>query len=348
MEEFTSENLSKWGRTKDHLRNIWGYIKRYPIFFGVAVFIIAAVIAVPFLGSKIIEYAPRPSQNIPQSTLAGLVCQDYNRRPIAVMLASDPSARPLTGISNAEMVFEIPVTPNGVTRLMAVYQCNEPDEIGSIRSARNAFVDIAIGLDAILTHWGGEEIAHNRLKGGEMDNLDAFVYEEEGVFYRKRGVPSPHDGFTSYELMYDQSAELGYNLTTEYEGYPHTKGKEQIGDERKVVRTYDPPFNVEWFYNENVNRYDRFRTGEAEMDKDNKRQVQADVVVVIETTGSYTNIDYYEVDMIGSGKATVYQNGEEIKGRWTKESVSAPIKFHNEQGEEIQFKPGIIWIEIVI
>ena len=235
MEEFTSESLNRW----DRFRAVWEYIKRYPVFFSVAALIIVAIIAVPYLGSKIIEYAPRPSQNIPQSTLAGIVCQEYNRRPIAIMLASDPSARPLTGISNAEMVFEMPVTPNGVTRLMAVYQCNEPDEIGSIRSARNTFVDIAVGLDAILAHWGGEETAHDRLKAGIMDNLDAFVYEEEGVFYRKNGVPAPHDGFTSYDLMYDQSAELGYRLTTEFEGYLHLRGRKQIGDERMVVRTYE-------------------------------------------------------------------------------------------------------------
>jgi hypothetical protein len=342
MDDFTSENISK----PSHFRLAWEYIRRYPVFFGIAAFILAAIIAVPFLGSKIIEYAPRSQKYIPQSTLAGIVCQEYDRRPIAIMLATDPEARPLVGISNAEMVFEMPVTPGGVTRIMAVYQCNEPEEIGSIRSARNSFIDIALGLDAIYAHWGGEETAHNRLKGGIMDNLDAFVYEGP-VFYRKKGVPSPHDGFTSYEAMHDQSVELGYNLTTEFEGYSHLKGKEQIGEERKVVRTYDAPFNVEWFYNEDVNRYDRFRAGEAEMDKSNGRQVQADVVIVIETTGIATSIDYYEVDMIGSGNATIYQNGEEIKGEWVKESESAPLKFYNQQGDEIQFKPGIIWVEIV-
>jgi hypothetical protein len=334
-------------RIKGYLIAIWDYIKRYPTFFIIAAFIIAAVIAIPFLGSKIIEYAPRSEKELPQSTLTGIVCQDYDRRPIAIMLASDLEARPLTGISSAEMVFEMPVNSVGVTRLMAVYQCNKPKDIGSIRSSREEFIGLALGLDAIYVHWGGEKKALDRLNAGVMDNIDAFLYEEEGVFYRKKGVPGPHNGFTSYKKLYNKAVELGYEMTTTFEGYPHLKGKEIIGDERKVVRVYEDPFNVEWFYNEDTNSYDRFRTGEAEIDKANDRQVRADVVIVVETTGVPDGIEYYDVDLVGSGNATVYQNGEEIKGIWDKETEDAPLKFYNQIREEIPLKPGIIWVEIV-
>jgi len=51
--------------------------------------------------------------------------------------------------------------------------------------------------------------------------------------------------------------------------------------------------------------------------------------------------------MIGSGDTVVYQNGEEIKGRWEKKTESAPFKFYDQNDNEIPFKPGIIWVEIV-
>src|SRR6185369_17960250 len=57
------------------------------------------------------------------SSIAGLNCDTAQRRPVAVMLASDPEARPLSGIGQADAVVEMPVTPNGVTRYMAIYQC---------------------------------------------------------------------------------------------------------------------------------------------------------------------------------------------------------------------------------
>lgn len=62
------------------------------------------------------------------------------RRPIAVMLGNDPVARPLSGLSKAEMVIEMPVLINDITRLMAVYQVNSPSEIGGVRSARHNFI----------------------------------------------------------------------------------------------------------------------------------------------------------------------------------------------------------------
>ena len=49
------------------------------------------------------------------SSITGLACSGADVRPIAVMLASDPEARPLSGISQADMVFEMPVDPTGIT-----------------------------------------------------------------------------------------------------------------------------------------------------------------------------------------------------------------------------------------
>src|SRR5437870_3059468 len=74
------------------------------------------------------------------SSIAGLKCDNAQRRPVAVMMPSDPEAKPLSGISAADLVMEMPVTPNGVTRFMAIFQCQTPKEIGSVRSAREDFI----------------------------------------------------------------------------------------------------------------------------------------------------------------------------------------------------------------
>ena len=65
----------------------------------------------------------------------------------------DPEARPLSGIGQADVIIEMPVTPNSVTRFMAVYQCQTPKEIGSVRSAREDFIPLAAGFNTIYAHW---------------------------------------------------------------------------------------------------------------------------------------------------------------------------------------------------
>ena len=98
------------------------------------------------IGSSSGETVKKPS------SIAGLNCETAQRRPVAVMLASDPEARPLSGIGQADVVVEMPVTPNGVTRYMAIYQCQTPKEIGSVRSAREDFVPLAAGFSIIYAH----------------------------------------------------------------------------------------------------------------------------------------------------------------------------------------------------
>ncbi|MFX1495300.1 MAG: DUF3048 C-terminal domain-containing protein, partial [Promethearchaeota archaeon] len=56
-----------------------------------------------------------------------------------------------------------------------------------------------------------------------------------------------------------------------------------------------------------------------------------------------------DVDVEGTGELIVYRNGEEIRGTWKKEGSYQPTKlyFLDEDGKEIKFFPGKIWIEIM-
>ena len=74
-------------------------------------------------------------ENYKKSLLNGIECENANRRPFAVMLAGDLEAWPLSGIAKADLVIEMPVVTGGITRYLAIYVCNNPTEIGSIRSA---------------------------------------------------------------------------------------------------------------------------------------------------------------------------------------------------------------------
>src|SRR3989339_777069 len=87
--------------------------------------------------------------------ISGLACENWNRRPIAVMQPSDLQARPAAGFSEADMVFELPAYTSSVTRLLGVYSCAIPKEIGAMRSARHDHIALAGAIDAFFIHWGG-------------------------------------------------------------------------------------------------------------------------------------------------------------------------------------------------
>ena len=57
---------------------------------------------------------------------------------------------------------------------------------------------------------------------------------------------------------------------------------------------------------------------------------------------------YHEsITTIGTGPATIFQNGQAIEGTWTKSSQSSQIVFRDANGDNIQFTPGQVWIAAI-
>ena len=286
-----------------------------------------------------------------KSLITGLDCISADSRPIAVMLASDIETRPLSGISQADMVFEMPVDPTGITRFMAIFQCEKPKEIGSVRSARNDFIPLVAGIGAVYAHWGGEHGALEKLNSRVVDNVDALKYEGE-IFYRKSGIRPPHNGFTNLDLITKTAQNLKYDLKNNFSGYPHQKDipKKNLSNLANQINiSYPGRYTVSWTYDSETNSYKRFRGGSAENDKDNGQIVKAGVVVVMNTSSKFLREQYISVDVQGEGVVQIYQNGMVVNGKWSKDHLQLDSKlyFYDDSGKEIKLAPGKIWVEIV-
>ncbi len=278
------------------------------------------------------------------SSITGQKCGDASSRPFAVMVSSDKEARPLSGIGEADMVFEMPVVENGFTRMMAVFQCGRPKEVGSVRSSRLDFVPLALGLDAIYAHFGGEHEVLEELNSGVIDNIDGLKYDEI-YYYRKKGIPRPHNSFTDFNLMAEIAKKLDYDLEEAKISYPH----EDRSKSRGIVEPeplFNGNFRVIWRYNKETNSYLRNRAGADEIDKNTGKQVETKNVAIIETSASPVNKDYIRVKTVGSGSAAVYRDGIVVSGNWEKKDDHAKMFFYDKDGKEIDFAPGSIWVEI--
>ncbi|HWA64635.1 MAG TPA: DUF3048 domain-containing protein [Candidatus Paceibacterota bacterium] len=322
---------------------------------------IAGIVGLVFLGvwlsrSIQLNIIGHNVQSQPTSPIAGLPCDNAIQRPVAVMLASDPEARPLSGIGQADLVIEMPVTPDGITRFMTVFQCQTPKEIGSVRSAREDFIPLAAGFDSVYAHWGGEHGALDELNQHVIDNVNALYYDGT-IFYRKPGIPAPHNGFTTLDLLRGQATKLGYDLTKNFSGYLHSTDA-PVKNLSNVASSIAIPYsgysgldNVDWMYNAANNAYLRSRGHASEIDKNTGQQVQASAVVLMHTDSHILREgdQYIVVRTTGSGPADIYQNGIVISGTWQKDAAAldSPLRFFDNQNKEIKFVPGSIWIEIV-
>jgi len=289
--------------------------------------------------------------SVPISPLSGLACDNAARRPIAAMISGDTITRPLSGLAEADLVINMPVITDSITRLMAIYVCNSPKEIGSIRSARTDYITLAKGLDAILAHWGGSHFALDKLDNGAMDNLDALT-NPDNAFYRKSNIAAPHNGFSSYSRLLAAAQKLGYRLQGQEVGYLHFDlGKEPIGTTTKTLSIGFPgEFAVKYQYDPTSNSYLRFRGGTKEIDRNTGAQVATKNVVIMRAPSYQIEGQYNAVQVEGQNEAVVYRGGEEIKGVWKKAAggnQTSKLFFYDSSGQEIKFVPGQIWIEVV-
>lgn len=282
------------------------------------------------------------------NSISGTKCDNAQRRPFAVMLAGDLEAWPLSGIGEADLIIEMPAVTDDITRYMAVYVCNNPKEIGSIRSARHDFIPLAMGFDAIFAHWGGSHFALDKLDNKIMDNVNA-LYLDGSVFYRKPGLPKPHDGFTTIERLEDYSKRMGYRLTNEFAGYQFYEEENPSDKDGEITIEYPYIYKVDYKYEAKTNSYLRFKGDKKDKDKLDGQQISAKNVVIMYAASRQIEGQYNDVDVEGKGDAIVYQNGWEIKGKWKKDKgdLKSKLYFYNESGEEIKFVPGQIWIQIV-
>jgi hypothetical protein len=294
------------------------------------------------------------------SPLTGVQCDNYKQRPIAVMMAGDAVARPLSGLSQADIVVEMPVITGSVTRLMGVYVCNLPDEVGSIRSARHDYISLVRGWDAIYVHWGGSHFALNELKTGKrytgedlgkVPDIDAI--SSSGQFFRKSTVPAPHNGFVSLPKVIDLAKKREYALETNLEGYKfqskkNIEAQKQDSKNGKLYVGFGGVFATSWEYNKEDNTYTRYWAGQKDVDRgNNDAEIKAKNIIVMRASSRQIEGQYNEVTIYGKGEGKIYHNGQEKNITWKKEGFKDTLRFYGEDGQEILLVPGQTFIQVI-
>src|SRR5256886_9909217 len=124
-----------------------------------------------------------------------------DRRPLIVKIDNAPAARPHYGLAQADMVFEI-LVEGFVTRLAAVFQSQDPQTIGAVRSARLADRSLTPMFDGALVYSGTSTYEKPLIQGDASDGkyLDLSADYTSG-YYRVNFRPGPYDMFTSATAM---------------------------------------------------------------------------------------------------------------------------------------------------
>jgi len=283
------------------------------------------------------------------SPLTGVLVADEavtKQAVTGVMIENSPEARPQSGIKDSGVVFEA-IAEGGITRFLVLYQGQKPQLIGPVRSVRPYYIAWAAAFDASIAHVGGSDDALAEIRNGNYRDIDQFF--NSGSYWRSSDRYAPHNVYTSFEKIDALNAAKGYT-TSSFTGFTRIDGKTSTTlDATNINVTISSAlFNSSYAYDATTNTYARSQAGEAHLDRE-LGQISPSVVIAMRVdelnTGDYKN--HENITTVGSGNATIFQNGTATNVTWTKNSKTEQIKFTDAVGADVPLIRGQTWLVAV-
>ncbi len=319
--------------------------------------IVSGVVSAVYLSQKPAEQtvtkkpAPKPAPEPEKyySPLTGSLVDSYDKTTQAVtgiMIENSPDARPQSGLKNSGVVFEA-IAEGGITRFLVIYQDEKPQLIGPVRSVRMYYVDWIAAFNASIGHIGGSSAALAEVRNGSYRDIDQFF--NSGAYWRATDRFAPHNVYTSFERLDALNQSKGYTSST-FTGFTR---KDSIASTAPTATSIDvtisgPLFNSHYAYNATTNTYDRSEGGVPHLDREDG-QISPRTVVVINVIETTVFEDGYResINAIGSGKATIFQDGTVQEVNWKKASKADQIKFTDASGVDVPLARGQTWITAI-
>ena len=283
------------------------------------------------------------------------------KRPIAVMFNNLEKALPQLGVGQADVIYEI-VAEGGITRMMGLFQdIQGVGDLGSIRSARDYYVNLAYGHDAIYVHAGGSPQAYEAIKGWGVSAID-FVNGPCGVdswrdANRRANAGYEHSLLTSSSNLVEQMPSWfrqehkdGYQVGWTFD--------EQLPAGGEAAAALTVPFSTyktgyftyqeedgQYAISQHINGNDH-----TYVDGNTDEPVLVSNVLVLYTDISVIAGDSagrMSVRTTGSGDGILLRDGQLYPITWQRDSKSSCYRFLGENGEEISLKPGSSYINVV-
>lgn len=295
--------------------------------------------------------------------LTGLPCEEdlSQKRPVAVMLNNLKAAQPQQGNSQADIIYEM-LAEGGITRMLAVYL--EPEGlglIGSVRSARQYYWEVAQGHDAVYIHAGASPEFYetkNRLGLFTVDGVNGYYSSASaGMFWRNRErVPGhyyayEHSLLTSGEAITTMLAK--WELEEHTDGYAYEMAFANDGAPAGGVSalTVSVPFSgsktTVFRYDGDTGLYLVEEYGEAYIDGNDGSQVAVTNLLALQTT--YTVVDNagrVKVDL-SSGKGWFACGGKMIPITWEKGGADQQLRYFTEDGQPLALGRGVSYVCVI-
>ncbi len=269
---------------------------------------------------------------------------DYPIRPaIGVKIDNSIDARPQTGLTKADVVYDI-IVEGGITRLLAVFHSQDATRIGPVRSARTSDISIMAALNQpIFAYSGGNSGVLAAVEEAPMISLTES--SARTAFVRDEGRFAPHNLYTSTAALYRDAEDLEPGVPESQFQFRFPGEASTLGRSAAGVAVSIGIENVS--YSWNGSSWDR-STGGRPTEDTTAGQVSPQNVIVMFTNYTTSPADASSPDArtVGSGDAWIFTDGKVIEARWVRGTATAAIQYVDADNQQIPLTAGQTWVEL--
>jgi hypothetical protein len=266
-----------------------------------------------------------------------------SRRPIVVRVPNDPSARPQSGLAQADIVFEMPVE-GGLTRYAVVFHSQDSDKVGPVRSARLSDLQTTPMLRGILVHVGAQTQTLGRIRDaaakGDFVDMDQFTHGN--AFDRVSDRPAPQNVYTSTKRIRDAAGDNAkVKVPALAFGENTAAGKD--------VSTFTVPYagDAKVIYEPAGDTFKRTQSGQAsDVNPVNVVVIKTDVKDVPGYVEDELGSLSLDIRLTGDGQAVVLSGGKRYDCTWRR-GRDDQFRFVDNTATEIKLRPGLTWFHVV-
>lgn len=284
------------------------------------------------------------------------------KRPVAIMINNLKPSLPQVGISQADVLYEC-LVEGGTTRLMMVVTNYEDlDIVGSVRSSRDYYLDLAQNHDAIYVHAGGSPLAYDNIRSRKINNLDGVNMYIPSMFYRdterRKTMALEHTLMTTGKGIvsgieykkYRTEIKSDFNSPFNFIEY----GKERLlpaaNPAKHVIIQYNSVQFPQYIYRGKTNTYIRYQyNGQAHMDAGNNTQLEFTNVILLVCKHGDLNDEKGRIGIETTGTGTGYYiyGGRYEKINWSKKTRDTPVVLTNTDGTPLIMNCGKTAINLI-
>lgn len=295
----------------------------------------------------------KPVNYNPLTGIADLDADAIGKRPIAVMVENHPQARPQWGLCTPDIVIEGEVE-GGITRMMWLYsKVSNVAKIGPTRSARHDYVELAEGLDAIYVHFGGSDLAYNKIKADSVNSVDGITNGSYFARDRSRKVATEHTAYTTGENIMSAISKKAFrtDIDSSYSSpFKFASEKRTLagGVCNSVLTVFSNDYKHTFKYNTEDGLYYNYMNTKEMKDADGSTMAVNNVIIL------YTNVigpidaaKHVDWDLKG-GNGVLVSNGTYENITWTKgDDAKSMLKLKGADGSELELNQGKSWIGFI-